>query len=874
MFEFSSAPLAWIGAPLGLALLVYIGLYVRRAVIARRRVEDQLRQLSRAVEQSPSIVVITDVRGNIEYVNPKFTDVTGYTLDEVRGQNPRILKSGETPSEEYAHLWHTIVGGGEWHGEFHNVKKNGELYWEVASISPIRSPDGIITRFLAVKEDITARKAAEAAEREQRQLAEALRDTAAALNSTLDLETILDRILQSVDPMVPHDSADIMLVADGVARVVRVCPHTVSERKTALLKMRFVVQNTPDLRRMAASGQPLIILDTRADPEWHPFEETAWIRSIAGAPIYREGRALGFVTITSARPNAFTLLHAERLKAFADQAAAAIDNARLFAAEREQRALAEALGDTAALLNSTLSLDDVLEHILANVGRVVPHDAANVLLIENGVARVVRSRGYGSPDVVEQVLALRFPVDQTPGVRHMVGTRQPLIVPDVTQYPGWADPEDIRWTRSYVGAPIRLYGAVIGILGLHSRTPGVFTLTHADRLLAFADQAAIAIQNAQLFDAVRNQAHDLSRRVAERTRELEHQRAQLSTILDALGEGVMYLENVRIIYANRALLRLLKIAPERLQDDLPILFQEIVVDGGSYEQVRTEIRAAFTRHQNWSTRWRIRRLDGSEFDAEVTFSMVDSGGDGTVNSVVVVRDISQEKTLQAQKNRFLTHAAHELRTPISNIKTRLYLLRKQPERLEQHLAVIEHVSNDMMGLANDLLDVVRFEHQMLKLDRQRLALQPLIQEVITLQLPDAENKNLWLVYEMPDAPVEVCADRLRLRQVITKLLINAIHYSPENGHVLVQLATQTVESGAHALIQVQDSGCGIEPELLDQVFEPFFRANQADSEGLGLGLAIARQIIEQHGGTIWVESLDGQGCMFSIRLALAGEACA
>jgi PAS domain S-box-containing protein len=870
MFENSSLPLMWIGALLGLALLVGLGLYVRRVLAVRRRIEDRLRQLSRAVEQSPSIVVITDIRGNIEYVNPKFTEVTGYTLDEIRGQNPRILKSGETSPAEYAHLWRIITGGGEWHGEFHNVKKNGDSYWEYASISPIKSPDGIITHFLAVKEDITARKAAEAAEHEQRQLAEALRNTAAALNSTLDLETVLDRILQSIDPLFPHDSAYIMLIEDGVARVVRVCSHTRPEDHAGLLTLRLTVENIPDLRRMAHAGQPLVIPDTRANPDWHSFEETKWIRSIATAPIYREGRALGFVNITSRQPDAFTPLQAERLKAFADQAATAIDNARLFAAEREQRALAEALSDTAALLNSTLSLEEVLEHILANVGRVVPHDAASILLIEDGVARVVRSRGYGSPDLVDHMLALRFPVDQTPGIRHMVGTRQPLMVPDVTLYPGWVDPEGMRWTRSYVGAPIRLYGAVIGILGLHSRTPGAFTLTHADRLLAFADQAAIAIQNARLFAAARDQAQDLSRRVAERTRELEHQRAQLSTILDALDEGVTYMENGKIMYANQALLRVLKITPERLRDDPSTLFKQIVVGGDSFERVWADILATFARRQNWRTQWRLRRLDGSEFFAEITFSMV---GDGPINNVIVIRDISQEKTLQAQKNRFLTHAAHELRTPISNIKTRLYLLRKQPERSEQHLAVIEHVSDNLMDLANDLLDVVRFEHQVLKLDRQRLALQPLIQEVIALQLPDAENNNVWLVYEMPDAPVEVCADQLRLRQVITKLLINAIHSSPENGHVSVQLATQTVEDSTHALIQVRDSGSGIEPELLDQVFEPFFRANQADSEGLGLGLAIARQIIEQHGGTIWVENTGGQGCVFSIQLALAGEVC-
>lgn len=131
-------------------------------ITERRHVEDQLRKLSRAVEQSASIVVITDDRGNIEYVNPKFTQVTGYALEEVSGRNPRTLKSGETSQEEYQRLWQTITSGGEWRGEFHNKKKSGEMYWESASISPIRNAAGRISHFLAVKEDITERKRLEA----------------------------------------------------------------------------------------------------------------------------------------------------------------------------------------------------------------------------------------------------------------------------------------------------------------------------------------------------------------------------------------------------------------------------------------------------------------------------------------------------------------------------------------------------------------------------------------------------------------------------------------------------------------------------------------------------------------------------------------
>ncbi|MDB6170884.1 MAG: response receiver sensor histidine kinase response regulator [Chthoniobacteraceae bacterium] len=130
--------------------------------IKHRAAEEQVRKLSRAVEQSPVSIVITDTAGIIEYVNPKFVEVTGYRAEEVNGRKASILKSGETPPEVYEGLWQVITNGGEWRGEFRNRKKNGELFWEFASISAIRDARGQITHFLAVKEDITEKKKLEA----------------------------------------------------------------------------------------------------------------------------------------------------------------------------------------------------------------------------------------------------------------------------------------------------------------------------------------------------------------------------------------------------------------------------------------------------------------------------------------------------------------------------------------------------------------------------------------------------------------------------------------------------------------------------------------------------------------------------------------
>ncbi|MFH1033480.1 MAG: PAS domain S-box protein [Pseudomonadota bacterium] len=140
-------------------------------ITERKQDEERLRNLSRAVEQSPASVVITDLDGSIEYVNPKFSEVTGYSLEEALSQNPRILKSGQMPAEVYQQMWRALGQGGEWRGELLNKKKDGELYWEFASISAIKDAEGRVTHYLAVKEDITQRKLAqEAAQREYAKL--------------------------------------------------------------------------------------------------------------------------------------------------------------------------------------------------------------------------------------------------------------------------------------------------------------------------------------------------------------------------------------------------------------------------------------------------------------------------------------------------------------------------------------------------------------------------------------------------------------------------------------------------------------------------------------------------------------------------------
>ena len=169
------------------------------------------------------------------------------------------------------------------------------------------------------------------------------------------------------------------------------------------------------------------------------------------------------------------------------------------AEEREQRTLAEALRDTAGLLNSTLNLTEVLDRILANIGRVVPHDRADIMLVEAGMVQSVRQRAGLGQDSTNASSSLAFPVSNLPSLELMELTGTPFIIPDVERYAPWVKRPDTEWVRSYLGAPIRVEQQVIGFINLNSATAGFFNVTHAERLQVFADQAASAIQNARSY---------------------------------------------------------------------------------------------------------------------------------------------------------------------------------------------------------------------------------------------------------------------------------------------------------------------------------------------------------------------------------------
>ncbi len=314
---------------------------IGRDITSRKRAQEQIRYQAHLLQNVSDAIVSTDMDRRIQTWNNAAEMIYGWIRNEVLGRLlGEVLADGLLDGDHLHDLLQQCMESGNWQGELVHRKKDGSTIDVSASASLLTDDAGQPTGFVMVYRDITERKRVEMLEREQRILAEALRDTANALNSTLNLSEVLDRILTNIERVVPHDAAEILLIEGKLARVVRSRGYG---EYSAGEDIRLPISVTPHLRHMLETRQPLIIPDLVAylqDPELDLWPETRW-RSYAGTPIYLKDDIIGFINLDSMTPHFFTTMHADRLQAFAEQAAIAIQNARLYEQEQALAAIQE-----------------------------------------------------------------------------------------------------------------------------------------------------------------------------------------------------------------------------------------------------------------------------------------------------------------------------------------------------------------------------------------------------------------------------------------------------------------------------------------------------------------------------------------------------
>ncbi|HEX2909097.1 MAG TPA: HAMP domain-containing sensor histidine kinase [Phototrophicaceae bacterium] len=330
---------------------------------------------------------------------------------------------------------------------------------------------------------------------------------------------------------------------------------------------------------------------------------------------------------------------------------------------------------------------------------------------------------------------------------------------------------------------------------------------------------------------------------------------RLKAMLDGMNAGVIYTENNQIRYANLTMTQMIGYDNGVSDDDTTHRL------AGLYQSLASLIG----RNGNSQGVFTILRRDGSEFDARVIHRHLDELG----GVVTMIYDNTAEKHLQTQKSQFMSNAAHGLRTPIANIKTRLYLLRRQPEKLQEHVTILEEVVEKLRGLLEEMFDLSQFERGAALLERQDIVLQDLVSQVVSNYQDRAQARSITLNCELPPEPLTVFVDLKRFSQVINTLVSNALSHTREQSVIEVRVMRDSANPHQWAVIQVQDNGIGIAQDLLTRVFQPFSLAKHGgEVGGTALGLSISKEIVELHEGEITAESEAGKRTIFTIRLPL------
>jgi signal transduction histidine kinase len=785
-------------------------------------------------------------------------DETSVTSEQIR---PLLASAGQyrTPTPEAQGKWDWVRLAvpleirGETVGAWLFGRRDPDDYYPKSDVELLTSLAGQVVA--AVENSCLFQ-----AERGQRELAEALAAAAAGIDSALQRDMVLDRILGQVERVVAGDAFNIMLVEEtDVARIVRWRGYERLGAEDVVSNLAVVIWDYPTLAKMTQEGKPHIVYDTTTDPAWVVLREHEWVLSYVGAPIRVGGWTVGFLNVDGTRPNQFGPTDASRLQAFANHAAIAIENARLYTEQRRRAEEAGLLLEIASAVNSTLELDYILKEVAIRAARACQANRCTILLLdEDGeMLQPIMSQfasGEADPELWQLFKEARYPrrVEDLPEAVWVIQERRPLYIPDagsVSILPQWTEPFGVG---CLLAVPLVSRERVVGLMALdHPDVRYVFTNEQVNLAMTIGSQAAVAIENARLHRELQDRAHELEQRVQERTSRLEAQYAWLATILRSSSDGIIVTDvGGGIIQAN-------PVVESWLAQVLSL------EDAGRLQEA---VRSLAVRAEERSEE--VLELTG--LDLHLSASPILEQGTKKVAVVIAAHDISHLKALDRMRARFISDISHELRTPITTIKLYAALMRRSsPQKMREYLDMLIQEADRQAKLVEDILQISRIEAARLEMESYPTSLNELVAEIVASKQTVAQERGLALKCQVVEPGPRSVVDPNRIMQVLNNLVTNAIDYTAAGGEVVVSVKEEATDGRAWAVLTVADTGIGISEEELPHIFDRFFRGERPQLMGVpgtGLGLAISKDIVELHGGKMTVESEVGVGSTFAVWL--------
>jgi len=729
---------------------------------------------------------------------------------------------------------------------------------------------------------------------------ESLTDVTATISASLQSEELIPSLLGQLGSVIPYDRSMLWFYEEDVLEVVAERGFSESEER---IGDSASAEEMIIFSEILRSKKALSFSDTREEKDFHipsDIEHLSWL----GIPLLLKGEVIGIMTLDKKEAGFYTLTHIQIGTTFAGQAAVALENARLFEdsqdraielnqltetleqrvvertaeLDREQRNT-KTLLDILTEVSSSLDLDLALKQTLALLNETVGAEQGTVMLLnpEDNLLHYRAGDGYLSKVKSERE---SFTLKVGEGLAGwVVKHRDAILVDDLDLDERWVQGKrDLQRHRSAVAAPLMVAEDVIGVLLVFNRKVNFFSPEQLKLINVIAGQVAVAINNANLYKLIREQAE----RLGNMLRNEQEEATRSQAILEAVADGVLVTDyENKISFLNASAEEILGIKASRVTTQTLKDFSGLFGKAANiwHEIIREWSENPSTYKEGETYAEQLELEDGRVVLVHLAPVML--RGSDFLGTVSIFRDITHEVEVDRMKSEFVATVSHELRTPMTSIRGYVdILLMGAAGNLtgdQTHfLDIIRNNTERLNILVTDLLDVSRLESGKVTLAPQAISLESVTKDIVenVLRRSETEEKTMKIILDIEAKLPPVFADSDRLRQIVNNLVENAYHYTPENGEITISI--HTINGKDEVQVNVQDNGVGIAVEDQGQVFERFYRGEDPlvlATPGTGLGLPIVRQLVEMHKGRIWVESSGkvGEGSLFSFTLPVYKE---
>ncbi len=815
--------------------------------VTQRKLDQELiLQLSSGIEQSPTSVIITDLSGFIEYVNPRFVELSGYTFDEVKGKRPSILKSGETSDEVYKNLWETISSGKQWRGEFLNKKKNGELFWELAFIFPLYNSAGNITQYLGIKIDITDRKILEGE----------LKKYQEHLEELIEQRTEELRLSEQKFKSLTENSDDLIIRFNIDQEILYMNPAAVKVTGIEVDKLSGKSIKNFDLDKQIENMWVKSLNDVVKKKEKRRIEfllaNEIWIDWVLIPEFDKAGNVIGVFTfgrdITNMKNVENELFRKDKLL----QGVAAASNS-LFTLEdfevRIQNAL-DVIGK-AADVDCVYIFESQINTETQNNELIPIYSWEKFKNFENIKGRIQHGL-YKNKEIFSGLVA-----------QLIAGL--PIIGSASDFSPKINELLEAEGIKTLLNIPIEVFGKFWGFIGLNKCSE--------EKMWSESEVAILTTLASDIGGAI-------ARKIVES--QLRSSEERLKILFDYAPEAYFLFDHQGVFldgnkeaeitfgYSKKDLIGVNHFQSGLFAEEYLPVINRILSD--SRKNIPTG-----------PDELEIIRKDGSRASIELNTYPVTIEGKflllGAAHNISLRKKAEEEirialkhsQDLNQMKSRFVSMVSHEFRTPLSTILSSLELLQFYEAKLSKndklsHFNKITKSVDYLTELLDDVITINRADSGKLEAKYGEYDIIDLIEQLIAElreSYVDVPNIN----FKKSKNKLVAKVDEKLFRQIISNLVSNAIKYTQSDKNIHINL----YERNKHFIFEIRDEGVGIPADSQKELFTPFYRASNIGTvPGTGLGLAITKRSVDLLKGQITFSSVENIGTTFTVELPING----